>query len=348
MDSKVRAGHGASLTEPVRTGRIQQVQMQKSYLLAVLLSLVLAAQQEPIRVDVPVVFVPVTVADEKGKYIDGLEARDFELTDNGKPVAFEMTPSDSVTAPLALVVAVQTNEGATAAIDKIRKTGSLVQALISGARGSVMVVGFGDEVKTVQGWTRDANEISLAFKTLRPQWTVKARMLDAVTEGIAQLSKRPPEERRVLLLISESKDRGSKADLQQAAVEAQRAGVTIHAVSYSAYSTAFTTRTGPEQPTGNGNFNILAIFSEIGRVGKENTVEALTMASGGRRRGFTTLHGLEEELGHVGEELHSQYLLSFTPTMPEKGFHQIGVRVKSRPELQLRTRPGYWAGEAKP
>ncbi|MEP7366569.1 MAG: VWA domain-containing protein [Acidobacteriota bacterium] len=321
--------------------------MKKTCILAMLLSVVLVAQQElPIRVDVPVVFLPVTVTDADGKYIDGLEASEFEITDNGKPVAFEMTTSDSVTAPLALVVAVQTNEGAMTALQKIQKTGNVVPTLISGARGSVMLLAFGDEVKTIQGWTRDANDISRAFRALRPQWTAKARMLDAISEGIAQLSQRAPEERRVLIVISESKDRGSKAELQHVAEAAQRAGVTIDAVSYSAYATAFTKK-GAQQPAGNGGFNILGIFSEIGRLGKENTLEALTLASGGRSRGFTTQKGLEEELGNTGEEIHSQYLLSFTPASPKQGYHQLFVRVKSRADASVRTRPGYWAGEPK-
>ena len=321
--------------------------MKKTSILAMLLSVALLAQQEPIRVDVPVVFLPVTVMDVEGRYIDGLEASDFELTDNGKAVLFEMTTSDSVTAPLALVVAVQANENALAALEKIQKTGSVVPALISGARGSVLVIGFGEEVTTVQGWTRDSGEVSRAFRALRPQWDPKARMLDAVTEGIKLLSERAPEERRVLLVISETKDRGSKAALNDVAVLAQRAGVSIHAVTFSAYATAFTKKGGTQPDPRHSGGNILGIFTEIGRLGKENTIEALTVASGGRSRGFTTLHGLEEELGHVGEEIHSQYLLNFTPVSPKKGFHSISVRVKSRKDAIVRTRPGYWAGEAK-
>ena len=322
--------------------------MKKMPLFAVLLSAVLTAQQEPIRVDVPVVFLPVTVTDANGKYIDGLDAAQFELTDNGKSVPFEMTTADSVTAPLALVVAAQANENALAALEKIQKTGSVIPALISGERGSVLVIGFGEEVTTVQGWTRDAGDVSRAFRSLRPQWNPKARLLDAATEGIKLLSERAPEERRVLLLISETKDRGSKADLREVAELAQRAGVTIHAVTFSAYATAFAKKGGATQPDPrHGGGNILSIFSEIGRLGKENTIEALTLASGGRSRGFTTLRGLEEELGHVGEEIHSQYLLNFTPASPKQGFHQLFVRVKNRPDAVVRTRTGYWAGEAK-
>jgi len=46
----------------------------------------------------------------------------------------------------------------------------------------------------------------------------------------------------------------------------------------------------------------------------------------------------------VGEEVHRQYILSFEPRGSEPGkFHALRVAVKSRPDLQARTREGYWA-----
>lgn len=301
--------------------------------------------QDTIRVDVPVVFVPVTVSRQEGGYMDGLAASDFQLTDNGRSVPFDLTTTDTLSAPLALVVAVQTNEGAMTALEKIRKVGSVVRALISGQRGSVMVLGYGGEVRTIQTWTRDANDLSIAFRSLKPQWTAKARMLDAVKEGIGLLARRAPEERRVLMVVGETKDRGSKTGLREVAEAAQREGVIIHGVTYSAYTTAFTKKGAQTPGSSTGGFNVLGLFTEVGRLGKENTMEALALASGGRRRGFTTQDGLEEELGRVGEEIHSQYLLSFTPVTPKPGFHQLIVTVKNRKDVLVRTRPGYWAGE---
>jgi hypothetical protein len=51
---------------------------------------------------------------------------------------------------------------------------------------------------------------------------------------------------------------------------------------------------------------------------------------------------LEKITTALGEELHSQYLLSYTPNnLDEGGFHEIRV-VVTRPNLEVRTRPGYW------
>src|ERR1035438_1884429 len=66
-------------------------------------------------------------------------------------------------------------------------------------------------------------------------------MLDAVNSAIEHLAKRP-NARRVLLLISESRDRGSQTDLAAVTKAAQSADVSIYAFTYSVLKTAFTSK----------------------------------------------------------------------------------------------------------
>ncbi len=76
--------------------------------LTVLVSAHLFAQQPPtIKTNVPLVLVPVTVTDKKGVSIDGLSVEDFILTDDGVRQTVRMDTSDTVLAPISLVVAVQ-------------------------------------------------------------------------------------------------------------------------------------------------------------------------------------------------------------------------------------------------
>src|ERR1051325_11024973 len=44
-----------------------------------------AQQQRPIQVQVNEVIVPVTVTDEKGRFVSNLDAKDFRIFDQGKP-----------------------------------------------------------------------------------------------------------------------------------------------------------------------------------------------------------------------------------------------------------------------
>jgi len=56
-----------------------------------------------------------------------------------------------------------------------------------------------------------------------------------------------------------------------------------------------------------------------------------------------TAGALENVISRAGEEIHSQYLLSFVPAKSAKdGFHQIQVAVPSRPDAVIRVRQGYW------
>ena len=51
---------------------------------------------------------------------------------------------------------------------------------------------------------------------------------------------------------------------------------------------------------------------------------------------------MEQALARIGEELHSQYLLSYNPSNKEEGgYHTIRVAVE-KPGLKVRTRTGYW------
>jgi hypothetical protein len=68
-------------------------------------------------------------------------------------------------------------------------------------------------------------------------------MLDAASESIERLQKHPGS-RRVLLLISESRDRGSEQAPEHVAMAAQTAGVAVYAATYSAFRIALTSKSG--------------------------------------------------------------------------------------------------------
>ena len=72
-------------------------------------------------------------------------------------------------------------------------------------------------------------------------------------------------------------------------------------------------------------------------------MEALTGATGGRHLAFTRQAGLEDDVMKVSKEIHSRYLVSFTPPQEATGsFHTLEIQIKDRPDAVVRTRPGYW------
>ena len=286
------------------------------------------------------VVAPTTVADRSGRYVNGLTEQDFQVYDNGRRVHAHV---DVSFVPISLVIAVQASEFSAEALNKVRRIGNLIEPLVTGERGEVALVAFDSEVQVLQAFTADDTLLRAALLHLTPG-DDGGRMIDAVAGSVRLLATRPPARRRVLLLIGESRDRGSKQKLAQVLTETQRQNVTIYPVTYSAYTTAFTAKPGTTPPPSSAGINLIAIFQEIGRLGKARAAEAFSTYTGGRRLSFTRQRGLEEAVARIGEELHSQYLVSFEAAPDARAeFHAIEVRIAGRPDVTVRTRPGYWA-----
>lgn len=302
-----------------------------------------AQERATIRTRVNLVVAPTTVTHKNGKFFDGLSASDFVVLDNGRPQTISMDHSDIALTPISLVIAVQSNGMSASALAKIRKVGSMVEPLITGERGEVAMLRYDEEVTLAQDFTGDSDKIVKAFRSLKMRGD-QARTVDAAARAIAMLHERPENRRRILMLISESRDRGSEAKLQDVLQTAQRENVTIYPITFSAHASAWTAKPEDAAATQGGLGGILGIIQELARNAKVNAAEEMARFTGGHRVSFLTLNGLEKELSRIGEELHSQYLISFTqPHRPDDSeFHVLDVRVKDRPELNVRTRPGYW------
>jgi hypothetical protein len=82
----------------------------------------------------------------------------------------------------------------------------------------------------------------------------------------------------------------------------------------------------------------------LARLRQPDLSSLFTTITGGRTLSFLKKNALEQAIQLVGKEVHRQYILSFEPKGGEPGqFHAIRVAVKDRPELQVKTRQGYWA-----
>jgi VWFA-related protein len=323
--------------------------------------------------------VPVSVTDAGGRFVNDLEPSDFLVLDNGRAQKVTVDTIDTGVAHIALVVAVQSSGISAAVIEKARKIGVMIQPMVTGERGAAALVSFDRRVNWLQDFTNDEDMLADAFSKLRPfarpGEDKEACLLDAVHESIERL-RAVPTARRVLLLISESRDRGSETTLEAATVAAQAAGVAIYALNYSALKTAFTSKLPvagarralkpkmPEDVLGwvngmpPGKFNpwpkrlppeqqvdVMGAIGELMRLGKTNTTEALTKATGGATLAFSKQRALEDAIQRFGTELHSQYVISFAPDAASPGHHRVEVRIARPGAMLVHARPGYWTTE---
>lgn len=339
----------------------------------ILVALSLSAQDPQFNVRSRLVLVPTMVSDSKGAVIDGLEAADFVVLDNGRPQKVTVDATATGVAPIALVVAVQSSGISAVVLDKVLRIPGMIQPLVTGDRGCVALVSFSERVDWLQECTRDTAALHRAFLKLQPGEDREGRMLDAAKQAIDRLQNRP-NTRRVLLLISETRDRNSATTLDEVRIAAQRAEVAVYAATYSAFATAFTSKSSatgkaraPKTPTHRGaetgtingseatkgtpslpsadqRVDLKAAIGELLRGTKARATDVLSEATGGTTFPFTRERTLEEAIQKLGVELHSQYMLSFTPDSSDAGFHRLEVQVK-RPGLKVRARAAYWSGQ---
>jgi VWFA-related protein len=317
-----------------------------------------------IGVGVNVVIVPTTVRDRNGQVIDGLQLQDFELYDNNK---LQKITADVRDEPLSLVVVVQRSSNLTEVLPKIQRIGSLLNQLLAGQDGEVAVIGFDHRIQVMQDFTNETTKLSEAMKKMTPG-SAEHAVIDAEEAAIRMLKKRPLERRRVVLLIAEKRDKGSELRLREALTQAQFANVSIYSLDISTVVAALTDKGMPPRPPSippeaqhmPGNYpstpttveqnyyngNYIPVFVDIFKAAKslfvDDTLDVFTRFTGGREYSFIGERSLEKAVSGISEELHSQYLLSYSPNnQTEGGFHDIRV-VVNRPGLEVRTRPGYW------
>jgi hypothetical protein len=147
--------------------------------------------------------------------------------------------------------------------------------------------------------------------------------------------------RRVLLLISEARDRGSSARLEDAIRAVEKEGIEVFAATYSAQAEGWTANPDdlppPEAP------NYLTVFSELSRAHKTNHAVALTRATGGISYPFLRERGVEKAVEALGVDVHAQYILSFPQPAAASGMHRIEVLLPDRGDVRIRARQAYWA-----
>jgi VWFA-related protein len=210
--------------------------------------------QAKLRVQVTLVSTPVTVRNSSGEMIHTLEARNFQLTDNGAPQ--RISHFDLGGDPLSLVILVESSSRISPILPEIRRTGIVLTQTVMGPAGEAAVVVFNDSVDKLQEFTSSADQIESAIAHLA-EGTSGSKLYDAMSVGVEMLIGRPPvtlpagcpgrdepgavtamcaggpPRRLVLLVLSEATDDGSSVKLNEVLHQAQLANVTIYSVGLS-------------------------------------------------------------------------------------------------------------------
>ena len=278
------------------------------------LSAAVAGQQQPtFRSGNRTVPIYATVTDATGRLVPDLERDDFEVWDSGKPVP--LTVFDNAVQPIAVVVMLDTSGSMTMNLDLLKEAATQFAIRLL-PEDRARIGSFSDKIKIAPAdFTSDRDEL---IRILRDDidYGNPTRLWDATDAGMTAL--KDIEGRRVVLVFTDGADTFSDRSQGDVMTRAREGEFLIYAIGLrSQLRGQGVTQPDPglrkvAEETGGGYF-------ELGRTDELNST-------------FT----------RVASELHSQYVLGFSPTALDGKVHKLEVTVK-RPGLVARARKSYIA-----
>lgn len=274
-----------------------------------------AAQQATFRAGTRTVPVYATVTDTNGRLVPDLDRSHFEVYDNGRKQ--DITQFENAIQPISVVVMLDTSGSMTMHLDLLKQAATqFVIRLLPEDRARVGSFSDRNKIRiSPDTFTNDRDELmravreDLQFGNPTALWDATDRSMDALT-GI--------DGRRVVLVFTDGGDNHSDNSQKDVLNRARTEEFMIYAIGLRSRVRG----QGITQPdrglrkvadeTGGGYF-------ELERTGELNTT-------------FT----------RVAQELHSQYVLGFSPQTLDGKTHELEVRV-TQPGLIARARKSYIA-----
>jgi len=286
------------------------------------------------------------VKDQQGGIVYGLEAKDFLVEDNGveQTVELDQAPEGQ---PLSLVLAIQTGGRANYEFPRMQGLRTMLGPVFAMGTARVAIVEFDGHVRLARNFSSDESRIDADLAHLEAGGN-GASILDAILYSIDLLKKEPEQRQRVLLLISETRDHGSKEKILDAVAAIARTNATMYALAFSpSLSNILDTGRGTNLDEMHEGINFLELGQTAAQAMRKNVASTVAAMTGGEYQLFATRKKFEVRMNDFTNHLHSRYLLSFAPKSPSPGLHQIRVRLKDAPNAPVLARTRYWAEGAK-
>jgi Ca-activated chloride channel homolog len=272
-----------------------------------------------ITLDVSRVNMLFTVSDKKGRFVTDLTKEEFEVLESKKPQAILEFAAET-DLPLRLAILIDTSnsirerfrfqqEAATAFVDNT----------VRPRQDRAMVVSFDTATELVSDLTDDTAVLNKAIQSLRPGGGTA--LYDAVYFACRdKLMQDQPlyKFRRAMVILSDGEDNQSRYTRDQALEMAQKADVTIYSIST----------------------NITHIETDGDKVLKYFAGE-----TGGHVYFPFKASDLNQSFENIANELRHQYNIFYRPE-PLKAdglYHPVEIKVKTRKDLVVRARKGYYA-----
>jgi Ca-activated chloride channel family protein len=279
----------------------------------------LRTHTKPLKVDVDLVLVPVTITDPMNRLVTGLDRDNFALFE-GKDQQ-EIKHFSSEDAPVSLGVIFDMSGSMGSKIERARE--AVVEFFkTANPQDEFFMIAFADKPEEISDFTQSVDEIQGKLLYTIPKG--RTALLDAIYLGISKM-RQAKYQKKALLIISDGGDNHSRYTEGEIKSLAKEADALIYAIGiYDHYASSEEERLGP---------GLLTDISEL---------------TGGRAFTIDNPNDLADVATKIGIELRNQYVLGYRPKNPthDGKWRKIKVKLlppKGLPPLRVYAKTGYYA-----
>jgi len=272
-----------------------------------------------ISVNVDEVLLPITVLDRKGRFVPGLQEKNFRIFEDRVPQKIQYFEHQDLPVTVGLVIDSSGSMGPK--LPEV-KAAALAFALSSNPKDEMFGVNFNEKVSfSLHGDTAfvdNADQLKEAFSGIRA--IGKTALYDAIAVALEHLQK-GHWEKKALIVVSDGGDNASHHTWDQVARMAEESKTVIYTIG---------------------------LFDENDRDQNPQVLKNLAKMTGGAAFFPETLSDVVGTCEQIAKEIRNQYNLGYISTNRTMDGKYRKIRVTAiapkRGTLAVRTRAGYLAG----
>jgi len=304
---------------------------------------VLAQDDNTIRLDVNLVSILASVRSKSGALISNLTKDDFKIYEDGKEQQIRNFARET-DLPLTLGLLVDTSSSQERLIDTEQRAASQFFSKVLREKDQAFLIQFGAEAELLQDLTNSARLLQKGLQQLRlsvpvgglhpgPVPTMQNQagtiLYDAIYLAANDELKREVG-RKAIILITDGVDTGSKISRDKAIEAAQKGDIIIYSIFYQ------------DRQAYGGGFGTVS----LGGGGGEGELRRLSSETGGQVFKVDKGHSLDDIFRELQEEMRSQYAITYQPPSPKRDgtYHKIDIKLANK-DYKPQARKGYYAIE---
>jgi len=293
-----------------------------------------------IKVEVNLVNILASVRDKHNTLVPNLEEKDFTVLEDGKPQPIKYFNRETdLPLTIGLLIDVSASQGNLIQIERDAAAQFFTQVLRK--KDEAFLMSFGEEAELLQDYTNSPKLLISAMRDLRvssgvggfgpgpvptigqPRGTV---LYDAVYLAANEKLKGEVG-RKVIVVITDGVDEGSRLSIKEALAEAQKADAVIYSIEY-------------EDPSAYGRGWGISIGGGAGA----SALHQLSDDTGGHVYRVDRKNTLDVVFKELQDEMRSQYSISYTPLNDKRdgSYRKLEVKLANK-DLKAQARKGYYA-----